>query len=581
MSQRVGMPMEQRFVSGEVVSAFRDRLANFITVNEGMRNFSILTNNAFNADVPFMDTQQTRIRITNQNHDISQLDKTYLTLEFEANCQLKGTKVGNAAPAEGKPYHWLDLALFVKNAPEIFRQLEVANMNVDTGYMQSEVSKESAMYGFLRPAEELYNMPHTHSSFEDVTRGRKTIAGGYFKCEAVKDGAMVDEAVYGTSATSGLTGGATTNNIVIKGVKIIVPITSLLAFQCFQDWIGALGDIVLKVFFNKNAFCYAFVDPYYSALNEVSKAADATAAATALTNLEKVRAAGPLAVNLGFTQVGQPTTHVTEYKDTSTVGAGVQLDISSLKCTKFKCDCYGFCITQEAKKQLYPLFTPSHPLIIPAQQIDVKHFPNGYGGGEKPDTSLYNSDFTYALHNVTDFIVVFPRNSNDVTTWFNPMAKNLQLRVDGKLYPNQQLDNTWDNRFYMQQYLAGDFDSFYGMNPDYKRSITTPISKYGVFLEDVSDFIWQVQAERNGNGCFFDGLETGNQNVNINLQFSPGPECKVGEHHNQLPPPQMFFVRDTYWTLDNENGLRYWKTGTPQAYASEEDPFAANATVAA
>ena len=80
MSQRVGMPMEQRFVSGEVVSAFRDRLANFITVNEGMRNFSILTNNAFNADVPFMDTQQTRIRITNQNHDISQLDKTYLTL---------------------------------------------------------------------------------------------------------------------------------------------------------------------------------------------------------------------------------------------------------------------------------------------------------------------------------------------------------------------------------------------------------------------------------------------------------------------------------------------------------------------
>ena len=89
MSQRVGMPFEQRYIAGEVVTGFRDRLANMISKNEGIRQFSILTNTAYNADVPFADTQQTRIRITNSQHDISQLDKTYITAEFEATISLK------------------------------------------------------------------------------------------------------------------------------------------------------------------------------------------------------------------------------------------------------------------------------------------------------------------------------------------------------------------------------------------------------------------------------------------------------------------------------------------------------------
>ena len=80
----MGMPFEQRYIAGEVVTGFRDRLANMISKNEGIRQFSILTNTAYNADVPFADTQQTRIRITNSQHDISQLDKTYITVEFEA-----------------------------------------------------------------------------------------------------------------------------------------------------------------------------------------------------------------------------------------------------------------------------------------------------------------------------------------------------------------------------------------------------------------------------------------------------------------------------------------------------------------
>ena len=82
---------------------------------------------------------------------------------------------------------------------------------------------------------------------------------------------------------------------------------------------------------------------------------------------------------------------------------------------------------------------------------------------------------------------------------------------------------------------------------------------------DLTSFIVTFQAERNSGGFFFDGLETGNQNVNIQLTF--GYDAGV----SQGVAPQVWFTRDTYWTVDNSNGLRYWKTGTPANYASVED----------
>ena len=568
----MGMPFEQRYIAGEVVTGFRDRLANMISKNEGIRQFSILTNTAYNADVPFADTQQTRIRITNSQHDISQLDKTYITVEFEAEVSTTNlTWKANGGGVSTGPIQYFNLFLGWKNSNEMIRQLEIENMNVDTGYLQTECSKEGFAYSTFLPEEQRANELFCHSRWEDVAAGKPGVCGGYFLSEPCLNTASINGA--------GKTPEAQNGHFTITGLKAILYIPQLLGLQSFQDWIGGLGDIVLKIYFNRNSMVYAFVDPNVAAyqqhyLNSTATAANALALSTVLNPDEGY----PL--YRGFTQIGQPTRWVGDFTKTGAENAvinDVTLNVHKLTIKKLQCDCFGFNVTQETKRQLYQLFTPMHPLIIPAQQIDIKHFPSNVTAGN------YSSDFTYALHNVTDFLIVFPYKSTDTTVFMNPMVTGLQLRVDGKLYPNQQFDNTNDYRFYSAMMNAADLDGFIQCNKEYRDSIlTTRTAQLVNPLTDITDFICVIEAERNGGGFFFDGLETGNQNVNINLRFN-GSDVSAGQLAinplgiNGAPPPQVWFCRDTYWTVDNENGLRYWKTGTPQIYASEEDPYAANA----
>ena len=100
----------------------------------------------------------------------------------------------------------------------------------------------------------------------------------------------------------------------------------------------------------------------------------------------------------------------------------------------------------------------------------------------------------------------------------------------------------------------------------------TPRRRDDLTMTDLTSFIVTFQAERNSGGFFFDGLETGNQNIHIQISFNGGGVIGTLNNGNVLaPPPQVWLTRDTYWTVDNVNGLRYWKTGTPANYASAED----------
>ena len=60
---------------------------------------------------------------------------------------------------------------------------------------------------------------------------------------------------------------------------------------------------------------------------------------------------------------------------------------------------------------------------------------------------------------------------------------------------------------------------------------------------------------------FFDGIETGTENVNIQLEFDTTTNSSDKLIHFA---PQIWFLRETYWTADIQNGLRYWSKGTPE-----------------
>ena len=581
MTQRSAIPFSPGQVNGDVFNSMK-ALNNIVSKNDGIRAFSVLTNNCYDSDQGFTSDQQTHIRITNSLHDINQIDKTYIRMTFEAECTLGSNNLvgGNVNTTTGEAPNQqttlgtpVPLRIFLgwKNSNECIKQLEAENMNIDTNYLQTECAKEGFAYSTFKPREEKRNRRYVHSRWEDVYNYIPGVCGCYFggplgttatttptddDCENI----TASEFYSGSSFTT--VGGTTNvgaNTFTVSDINVILPITDLLAFQCFTDFPTGLGDIVLKFFVNKDSMVWAVCDP--EAVYE-----NTTVLGTAMGEdvTERDYDAIKRHINKRFTQIGQSCYMMSHSANDQWTSTTVTLNVSTLTCTKCQCECFGYNITQECKRQLVSLFTPQNPFIIPAQQVDIKYFAN-----QASTNGQYSSDFTYALHNVTDFLVVFPRSSSDITCFTNPSVSNLQLRVDGKLYPNQLFDNTYDHRFIINQMNAADFSTFYEADQEYLDSFReiTHTAATGRFLQDQTSFICIFQAERNSEGFFFDGLETGNQNVNIQLQFN-GNNITQNLHS---AAPQCWFVRDTYWTVDNENGLRYWKTGTPATYASAED----------
>ena len=244
-----------------------------------------------------------------------------------------------------------------------------------------------------------------------------------------------------------------------------------------------------------------------------------------------------------------------------------KITVDELTLENCYCDVYGYNVTQECKRNLAALFTPEHPMIIPAQHLDVKQMPKQNQGGQ------YDADFTYALHNVTDFIVVWPTTNSDTTCFYNPKVELLQLRVDGKLFPTNKFDATNDYRFYQMMMNASDLDNYYEADKSYSDSLLADMpatwKTEHCIPHDISTFLCTFQVERNTAGYCFDGIETGNQTVNIALSYSTNNTKSW--FYSIKCAPQIWFTRDTYWTCDNVNGLKYHKTGTPPIYASSED----------
>ena len=157
--------------------------------------------------------------------------------------------------------------------------------------------------------------------------------------------------------------------------------------------------------------------------------------------------------------------------------------------------------------------------------------------------------------------------SSDVTTFSNPMLDKIQLRINGKLYPQIPFANTYDARFFAHMLRASDVRSVFEADPEYINSLMTPIHEKDTnTFTDISSFLMTFQTERSSDNVFFDGLETGNENVNIQFEFHP--TTNTNADHFKFAP-QIWLLRETYWTADVQNGLRYWAKGTPE-FVTEE-----------
>ena len=91
-----------------------------------------------------------------------------------------------------------------------------------------------------------------------------------------------------------------------------------------------------------------------------------------------------------------------------------------------------------------------------------------------------------------------------------------------------------------------------------------------IIIRDASSFMLNIQCERSRAGYCYDGLDSNGQNIPIQIKGQPIFTGSNDTYYNidetnltHPPPPQLFICRDTYFTLDFQNGLVYHATGSP------------------
>lgn len=519
---------------------------NIISKNDGIRNFSVQTNSCSDTDCPFADGDQTHIKLTNKNHDVNQLEESFINMRLRVNCQLGKTYTAHQdGTTATHNYKCLRIGLGLKNAPEIIRQLEMENENVDCDYLQTDMTRETNAYHNFKPKSEKMTRKFSHTPYENIHEYDNSIAGTY-----------IDPTTF------------TANTPQDVFIDLSFWINDLLGLQAFGDWHNSFGELVAKLILSRDAFVWCQVNP--------KKVADLRCLVyedmdddrnTEIQN--KV-----FTYDHKFAQCGTPLSVITKIEDTCAITIDQDiLTINSVICEVLECNSVGFKLTEATNRALATLYTPQKPMIIPAEFVDCKNF------SQRATADGIDTDFTYALHNVTDAILVFPKNSRHTTCYENPMYKNLQLSIDGKLYPVKAV-NTTGSRFFTLCLNASELSGTDEPSKEYQDSLIQPLNnprdgkRYKRTWSDQTSFYFPIQTERNGKGYFFDGIETGNDNVKVRLVGTPMYSGENDTYYvpvasqpdNHPPPPQVWLNRDVYWTYDPVYKLKFHKTGTPPEY---------------
>ena len=508
-------------------------------MNDGTRSFSITQNKCYEHEVPFDETQEVSIKITSNEHDIHQLRDTYLHMVFDVEFMVDHALTAAIAQQVLDSSY---LFLGWRNSSEIFRQLEIQNMEMSTGYLQRECAREGFAMGTYKTMEEKKNQKFTHSLYEDVIRCRPGVCGGYYH---------ITENVLANTT------------LKIENMEVIVPITDIPAFQYMDELPGLLGDISIKFYINRNSMVWAQVDPYLTFQEQGKKAGINSAMNSTYMNI---------AYDPRFVQIGRKATVITGYNSRN-IG-DLTLKVTKLTCTKCICDCYGYNVQDMCKAQLAKFF--SKEFYIPCKQLDVVSFtvpvwrkhtvvdptdPDNPVDVPAPNTIDYTSDLAIPLRNVSDILLVFPKNGQDQTVFSNPVLKRLQLKINGKQYPKEPFATTSGARFTAIQVRAGYNEKYCQIDKEWLDSINRNLLWDGYEFNDTACLI-RFQLKRNtpdGREMLYDGIETGTENVNIQLSFLTTEDTNTDIRYCN---PQLWLIRDTFWTASAQNGLKYYKYGS-------------------
>ena len=519
---------------GSVIEYYK-KLKDIISTNDGTRSFIIRTEDCHDQNAPFNQSQETRLKITHSDHMISQITEGFINFKIKLTIQLSKdiqTTHVNDTEKLGK--------IFVgfKSSNQLLDQLQIYSNNLSTGYQQNECCREGFCYSTIKPYSEKKTRKYTHSLYENVSDYSQSVCGTYVDLVDIMDGQKHD-----------------------VEFEMNLPFEDMLALQAFDLYPNRIvGDIEIRFYVKPAGLVYCQVDP--RKIKEVKEFMEDSTIASTFKSI-------PIFKH-GFTQIGNDSKiaalNVGSDKSITPTTESITLSCLGLTVTACKSNMFGFGVKESTLQAIEQMF--SEPVSIPSQQLDYNAFPTA------PTAAGVQGTMNSPLSNITSITVVFPKHANDYTCFDNPIYHNLQLTINGKNYPDEPV-STLGARFLQYQLVASELDGGIQCTKEFEDSLTMPKNKddgtrYKNTLSDASSFMLNIQTERSRGGYLFDGLDSNGQNVPIQIR---GQSIHSGDGdtyfncdetgQNHPPPPQVFFCRDTYFTVDIHDGLVYHLKGCP------------------
>ena len=519
---------------GSVVEYYK-KLKDIISTNDGTRSFIIRTEDCHDQNAPFNQSQETRLRITHSDHMISQITEGFINFKIKLTIQLsKDIQTTHVNDTN----HLGKIFVGFKSSNQLLDQLQIYSNNLSTGYQQNECCREGFCYSTIKPYSEKKTRKYTHSLYENVSDYSQSVCGTYVDLVDIMDGQKHD-----------------------VEFEMNLPFEDMLALQAFDLYPNRIvGDIEIRFYVKPAGLVYCQVDP--RKIKEVKEFMEDSTIASTFKSI-------PIFKH-GFTQIGNDSKiaalNVGSDKSITPTTESITLSCLGLTVTACKSNMFGFGVKESTLQAIEQMF--SEPVSIPSQQLDYNAFPTA------PTAAGVQGTMNSPLSNITSITVVFPKHANDYTCFDNPIYHNLQLTINGKNYPDEPV-STLGARFLQYQLVASELDGGIQCTKEFEDSLTMPKNKddgtrYKNTLSDASSFMLNIQTERSRGGYLFDGLDSNGQNVPIQIRGQPIHSgdgdtyfnCdETGQNHP--PPPQVFFCRDTYFTVDIHDGLVYHLKGCP------------------
>ncbi|KAL7712459.1 Uncharacterized protein QTN25_009894 [Entamoeba marina] len=227
-----------------------------------------------------------------------------------------------------------------------------------------------------------------------------------------------------------------------------------------------------------------------------------------------------------FTQIGDFSEVywcVTDTTEDLWMKNGVTLTCTDVQMTECKANIFGYNLKLDVRVMM--LNKCMNTIIrMPAQFIQQDTF------SQIPSSTGIKCNVNITLYNCTDLMFSFPRSSNEITVSKNPHQANINTQIAGKNFPDKANSTTFDPIHAEAQITNAGLTDYDGICPT--KSFTNSLRFNEITdddstlplrpMSDNTDYFFNCNLERFGEGVYFDDLFNGNAQINLTSNHMPG-----------------------------------------------------------